>query len=62
VKERGHYEDLGVDVGIILQTDLQGNDGGPWTGLTFVKIEQVAEFCEHVIEHLVSIKCEEFIE
>jgi len=28
VKERGHYEELGVDVGIILQTVLQGNNGG----------------------------------
>jgi len=36
--------------------------GGAWTGLTSLRIQQVADFSEHGNEHSVSIKCEEFIE
>jgi len=39
VKERGHYEDLGVDVGIILIWIFKKTMGGPWTGLTSLRIE-----------------------
>jgi len=35
---------------------------GAWTGLTSLRIEQVADFCKHGNEYSVSIKYEEFIE
>jgi len=60
VTEKGHYKDLGVDVGIILKRVFKRTIGGAWTGVTSLRIEQVAGFCEHGNEHSVSIKCEEF--
>jgi hypothetical protein len=59
---KGHYKDLGLNVGIILIRISKKRMGGSWTGLTSLRIEQVADFCEHGNEHSVSIKCEEFIE
>jgi hypothetical protein len=48
-------------VGIILKGIFKKTMGA-WTGLTSLRIEQVADFCEHGNELSVSIKCEEFIE
>lgn len=40
--ERDNFEELGVDMEIILKWSFKDWDGGAWTGLLWLKIEIVA--------------------
>jgi len=38
LRERDHFEDAGVDGKIILRCIFKKWDGGPWTGLTWLRL------------------------
>lgn len=55
-----YFEDVGVDGGIILKTNLDEKDEVTWTGLTAPVEEQLASCCEYGDELHSFIKCREF--
>jgi hypothetical protein len=55
-------EYLGVDGRMILKYILKKCFERAWTGLIWLKVGQVACCCEHGNEHLVPIKCGEYLD
>ena len=61
LRERDHLADLGVDRRIILKRNFKKWDG-TWTGLIWLRTEQVVGSCEWVNEHSDSTKHGEFLD
>jgi hypothetical protein len=56
MKERDQLEDIDVD-GTTLKSTLYKQDERAWTGLTWLRMGQVAVFCEHGNEPSGTTKC-----
>jgi hypothetical protein len=62
LKERGHLEDPGLDVRIILRWIFRKCDVVAWTGSSWLRLWTVAVTCECGNEASGSIKCGEFLD
>jgi hypothetical protein len=61
LRERDHWGDPGVDGRIIIKRILKKWDVGVWTGLIWLRIDQLAGTCECGNETSGFIKCGEFL-
>jgi len=62
LREGDHLGDPGIDGRIILRWTFRKCGVGVWTGLSWLRIGQVAGTCECGEEHSCSEKCGEFVD